>query len=193
MVPLQTPSQGPSNINKVVPLAASVNAESLQHTPLQDNKSSGPNASVAGHSDLTRDVGSLKSQKIVDSVKSRPSLNQSQSKHKTQKDRHDKKQPNLNKMFDNMIMVLIIISSILLVIDRPLKDPNSVEIKLAQSLEIFFTLAFLVEALIKIIALGFISNNLGKQCKPYIKDYWNILDFFVVCVSVFDLVFLQVI
>lgn len=39
---------------------------------------------------------------------------------------------------------------------------------------------FCFEAIIKIIVLGFLIN--GK--KSYLKEYWNILDFFVVTVSI---------
>lgn len=46
---------------------------------------------------------------------------------------------------------------------------------------------FLVEALVKIIALGFFTNNFHNPlAKPYIRSAWNALDFIVVCASVTD-------
>ena len=57
-----------------------------------------------------------------------------------------------------------------------------------RNLDFFFTFVFLVEAIIKIIALGFLFNNLrNKEAKPYIRVPWNILDFIVVTASVIDL------
>jgi len=46
-----------------------------------------------------------------------------------------------------------------------------------------------MEAVVKIIGKGFIKNNLGPV-KPYIKNSWNQLDFFVVICSTLDLVFI---
>ena len=51
-----------------------------------------------------------------------------------------------------------------------------------------YTVLFAIEALIKIVARGFFSNNLEHaQLKPYIVDPWNILDLFVVCASLLDM------
>ena len=43
-----------------------------------------------------------------------------------------------------------------------------------------------MEATVKIIAKGAVKNNLGP-IKPYLKSYWNMLDFFVVAASMVDL------
>jgi hypothetical protein len=42
---------------------------------------------------------------------------------------------------------------------------------------------FLCEAIFKIIAMGFIWHNTA-----YLRDTWNWLDFFVVCVSLIDII-----
>ena len=49
--------------------------------------------------------------------------------------------------------------------------------------DILFTLIFVSEALIKIIALGFLKTALsGKSKKAYLQEPWNRLDFFLVWV-----------
>jgi hypothetical protein len=58
-------------------------------------------------------------------------------------------------------------------------------------LEIFdfvFTFLFLFEAIIKIIALGFIFTSIPVT--PYIRNAWNILDFIVVSASLIDFIVL---
>lgn len=91
------------------------------------------------------------------------------------------------KIFDNAVLVLIILSSITLAVDNPLDDPNS-KMKIALTyIDIVFTILFLLEALIKIIAKGLIFSNL--PIKPYLRDSWNILDAFVVVVSSVDLAY----
>ena len=48
-------------------------------------------------------------------------------------------------------------------------------------LDIFFTLIFTVEVIIKVVALGFCSTSLkGKDRKGYLQDPWNVLDLIVV-------------
>ena len=54
-------------------------------------------------------------------------------------------------------------------------------------IDIVFTILFTIEAAIKIIALGFAFNRLGPIV-PYIRNPWNILDFFVVMASLIDLI-----
>ena len=93
-----------------------------------------------------------------------------------------------NKVFDNIIMCLIVTSSIMLAIDTPLLDPNSKKAKIIKLIDHTHTVLFTIEAIIKIIARGFFHNNLGNSnLKPYITDPWNILDFFVVCASLLDM------
>lgn len=93
------------------------------------------------------------------------------------------------KMFDDIVLGLIIMSSIMLVIDNPLLDPNSEFMKMLGVVDLGFTLLFFIEASIKIIAKGFLYNNLGPVT-PYLSSYWNMLDIFVVTASLMDLVFM---
>lgn len=48
-------------------------------------------------------------------------------------------------------------------------------------LGLIFTYIFTVECLIKIIAMGFVVHR-----NSYLRDYWNCLDFFVVCIGIFE-------
>lgn len=88
-------------------------------------------------------------------------------------------------------MTLIIISSITLVIDNPLSDPESTKIVTVSYIDNCFTLSFTIESLIKIIAMGFLFNNKilrDKGFTPYIRNPWNIVDFIVVMASIIDFV-----
>jgi voltage-dependent calcium channel L type alpha-1D len=85
-------------------------------------------------------------------------------------------------LFDNTILFLIIVSSILLAIDNPLNDPEGQLSKALSILDIIMTVLFVLEASIKIVVYGFI---LGKN--TYMRDGWNILDFVIVIFSVASL------
>ena len=87
-----------------------------------------------------------------------------------------------------MVLFLILTSSIMLVIDTPLLEPESTFAKTIRIIDMVYTVLFTIEALIKIVARGFLANNHEEvQLKPYITDPWNILDFFVVCASLLDM------
>ena len=90
--------------------------------------------------------------------------------------------------FETLIIILIILSSITLCIDTPLLNPNSFFKKFLRVLDLMFTLLFAFEATLKIITLGFFTNNIPK-IKGYIFNWWNLLDFFVVIASLTDMYF----
>ena len=50
-----------------------------------------------------------------------------------------------------------------------------------------FTILFSLEALIKAVAFGFVMDKYS-----YLREYWNILDFFIVVSSLVDLVLIDV-
>ena len=60
-----------------------------------------------------------------------------------------------NKAFDNIVMFLILTSSIMLVIDTPLLDPESTFAKTIRIIDMIYTVLFAIEAFIKILARGF--------------------------------------
>ena len=80
-----------------------------------------------------------------------------------------------------MVLVFIVLSSITLAIDNPLDDPNSNGKMLLTYIDMFFTVTFILEALIKIIAKSLLFADL--PIKPYLLNSWNMLDAFVVIVS----------
>ena len=67
----------------------------------------------------------------------------------------------LNKVFENITLVCIVLSSILLVVDNPLYDPDSFIMKIVKYMDLVFTVLFFFEAMIKLIAKGLLFNNLG--------------------------------
>jgi len=103
----------------------------------------------------------------------------------------EKKKNVTAKIFEGVILSLIIVSSITLVIDNPLSDPDSSEIMLVGYLDNCFTILFTIEMMIKIVAMGFVfqSSTLKQRgFEPYIKNPWNMLDFIVVVSSLFDFI-----
>ena len=78
----------------------------------------------------------------------------------------------VDKRFD------IIMSSTILAVDDPLRNPRSCVAVAMLVLNYLFTTVFLVEFLIKVIAHG---------CTTYIQDRWNILDFTTVIASILEL------
>ena len=83
-----------------------------------------------------------------------------------------------NWIFDNLSLLIIIANTILILISDP-TDPNNIGNKTDKYFLFFYT----IEAVLKIISFTFISAE-----DAYIKDYWNILDFFVVIVGWISLV-----
>ncbi len=84
--------------------------------------------------------------------------------------------------FENTIIVFILLSSLSLAISTYSKSFNSQILKLFDFLDIFFTLIFLLESILKIIALGFFICP-----ESYLRDNWSRLDFFIVTVSTLEL------
>jgi len=77
--------------------------------------------------------------------------------------------------FDQVILVLIILSSIMLAIETPLDDPDSTRSLIFGKLDLIFTIAFIVELCLKHMCLGI---------RQYWSDSWNVLDGLIVAVSI---------
>jgi hypothetical protein len=88
-----------------------------------------------------------------------------------------------NKWFINIILLLIIISTITLAFETPLDDPMSQKIKILGYIDLFMTAAFTFEAVVKIIARGFLFAGKGS----YIREAWNVLDFVIVVAALLGL------
>ena len=83
---------------------------------------------------------------------------------------------------------LVIVSSISLALDDPFQSPDSWQKRGLFFMDLFFVIAFGIEAIIKIIAQGFVSTSLsGKGRKAYLCDIWNCLDFLVELISIQDI------
>ena len=80
-------------------------------------------------------------------------------------------------LFENLVLVLIILSSLKLAFDTYIIDePDSSTAKsLSNRIDLFFTIFFALEALTKCISLGFIQDD-----GSYLRESWNQLDFFIV-------------
>ena len=79
-------------------------------------------------------------------------------------------------LFDKVILLLIVISTVTLALETPLDDPKGKLVQRLAFIDIFMTSAFTIEAILKIITFGFLFN--GKR--SYLKEPWNILDFVIV-------------
>ena len=75
-----------------------------------------------------------------------------------------------------LITLLIVFNTVVLALDKYPEDPDLN--KVTQSLNTFFTWAFVVEMVIKLIGLGF---------KEYARDSFNIFDALIVVLSLIEL------
>jgi len=96
------------------------------------------------------------------------------------------------KIFEIFIVVIILLSCIILSIDTPLNNPNTTLARTLGVIDIIFSVVFIVEATLKILALGFIRNNY-QGVNAYILNGWNLLDFMVVVMSVIDIYFTHIV
>ncbi|KAK6312587.1 hypothetical protein J4Q44_G00182510 [Coregonus suidteri] len=85
-------------------------------------------------------------------------------------------------MFDHVVLVFIFLNCITIALERPGIQPHSTERVFLSVSNYVFTLIFLAEMTVKIVALGFCW---GKQ--SYLKSSWNVLDGILVFVSLVDI------
>jgi len=78
-----------------------------------------------------------------------------------------------------VILVIILIGSISLSLDTSLRDPESWVIRTVYLLDWITSGIFLLEAMVKIIAYGFLLN--GEM--SYLRNVWNILDFTILIIT----------
>ncbi|XP_077173314.1 voltage-dependent T-type calcium channel subunit alpha-1H isoform X2 [Paroedura picta] len=88
-----------------------------------------------------------------------------------------------HKMFDHVVLVFIFLNCITIALERPDIDPNSTERIFLSVSNYIFTAIFVVEMMVKVVALGFFS---GKH--TYLQSSWNVLDGILVFVSVIDII-----
>ena len=81
-------------------------------------------------------------------------------------------------------MLLIALSSMKLALESYLtnEDETSTIVKTSEYLDLAFNYSFILECILKVIALGFAMDD-----GSYLRDSWNGLDFFIVVTSVIDM------
>ena len=87
-----------------------------------------------------------------------------------------------SRAFTVFIGLCVLVSTVLLVFDSPLDDPHSSTQQVLHAMEIVFTAVFCFEMVLKIIADGLVLHP-----SAYFRDFWNVLDAFIVAVSIFSL------
>lgn len=90
-----------------------------------------------------------------------------------------------NKIFELVILVLILATTVSLALESPLENPDSKMNMILEYVDMGMTAVFTIEMILKIVAYGLIIN--GK--KSYLRVGWNILDFIVVVCSLTSYVF----
>ena len=84
-----------------------------------------------------------------------------------------------HKWFDNTVLSLVLLSNILLALERPADGDSDLNVAL-EKISYVFTAIFTVEALLKITTL----TLWGTSAVPgYLRDSWNQIDFFIVVLS----------
>lgn len=73
----------------------------------------------------------------------------------------------LNNWFENFIYLFIFGSMIMLVLDNPMTDPNSMMANKIENIDKVITIIFAIEAICRIIALGFFKGSVPQR-KGYI-------------------------
>jgi hypothetical protein len=88
-----------------------------------------------------------------------------------------------SQLFDNVILFLIVLSSLAMATDSPLNDPKSPLQTVLFYMNLVFTVIFCGEMVMKQISFGFAC---GKNA--YWRGGWNILDGLVVIVAIIDII-----
>ncbi|XP_064423736.1 voltage-dependent T-type calcium channel subunit alpha-1G [Latimeria chalumnae] len=87
-----------------------------------------------------------------------------------------------HRMFDHIILFIIFLSCITIAMERPSIEPHSAERIFLTLSNYIFTVIFLTEMTVKVVAMGWCF---GEQV--YLKSSWNILDGLLVMISVIDI------
>ncbi|NWH82027.1 CAC1H protein, partial [Piaya cayana] len=88
-----------------------------------------------------------------------------------------------HKMFDHVVLVFIFLNCITIALERPDIDPHSTERIFLSVSNYIFTAIFVVEMMVKVVALGFFSGE-----NTYLQSSWNVLDGVLVFVSIIDII-----
>ncbi len=84
-----------------------------------------------------------------------------------------------NVNFERSIVIMILISAVQLGLQNPRIDPHGFFARGLYWVDFFTTGLFILEALAKIIAYGFLFNG----PLSYLRNIWNVLDFIILLIS----------
>jgi hypothetical protein len=86
------------------------------------------------------------------------------------------------------MQMCVVIAILVLILDDPLDDPNGSKKIVLHYVDLAVTFVFIIEAIIKILALGFFKTSLrgGKQ-RAYLQNFWNVLDFAVLITTILQI------
>uniref|UniRef100_A0A7N8X9R4 Voltage-dependent T-type calcium channel subunit alpha-1G-like n=1 Tax=Mastacembelus armatus TaxID=205130 RepID=A0A7N8X9R4_9TELE len=87
-----------------------------------------------------------------------------------------------HKMFDHIVLLFIFLNCITIALERPDIQPNSMERVFLSVSNYIFTVIFVGEMMIKVVAMGLYFGN-----SVYLQSSWNILDGLLVFVSLVDI------
>jgi len=85
-------------------------------------------------------------------------------------------------VFDNFILVCILVSTVCMMLDTPLADPESGLVQVIRGANTVFVYIFVLEMVVKLLAMPLFMSQPGSEA--YLKDAWNWLDGSVVLVSI---------
>lgn len=93
----------------------------------------------------------------------------------------------VNKWFERFITFCIIANSLLLASKEYDQNFNADYVsswnETLDKIDLVFSIIFLFECIVKVIAMGFVVNK-----KSYLRSAWNCIDFFIVIVSVIGII-----
>jgi hypothetical protein len=101
-----------------------------------------------------------------------------------------------NKWFDRLVLICIIVGSVFMAVENPRDDKGagccgqrSDAILIFAKFDVVFVAIFTFECVLKIVAYGFFFRSRATEPRhdPYLRSGWNLLDFFVVCISLINL------
>ena len=88
-----------------------------------------------------------------------------------------------NKHFEIFVVFIIILSAVTLALETPTSDPDSYLQQILVWVDLVTTLIFFFEAILKIVAFGFMFNG----AKSYLQSTENSLDFLIIIFSIMAL------
>ncbi|OCT60638.1 hypothetical protein XELAEV_180466606mg, partial [Xenopus laevis] len=87
-----------------------------------------------------------------------------------------------HRMFDHVVLVIIFLNCITIAMERPKIDSHSAERIFLTLSNYIFTLIFVAEMTVKVVAMNFCFGG-----KAYLRSSWNVLDGMLVLISVIDI------